>query len=166
MKLYELTEQWAAVLALLEEDADPEAVRDTLEGIEGEIEDKADGYAKLIKQLEGEAEIIKAEKERLYQRETSLKNKAKDMKARLEEAMVQTGKKKFKTELFSFGIQKNAPSVAVEDETRLLEWVGRYKPDFIRTKKELDKKAILDALKSGEEIKYARLQQSESLRIR
>lgn len=166
MNLYELTEQWEAVLAMAEDGVDPVAIKDTLEAIGGEIEEKADGYAKVIRQLEGQAEMAKFEKDRLSQKETTCRNAAKDLKRRLEEAMVQTDKKKFKTELFSFGIQKNAPSVAVENETRLMEWAGRYKPDFIRTKKELDKKAILDALKSGEEIKYARLQQSESLRIR
>lgn len=166
MNLYELTEQWEAVLALAEEGADADAIRDTLESIEGEIEDKADGYAKVIRQLEGQADMAKAEKDRLYQKETACRNAAKDLKRRLEESMVRCGKPKFKTSLFSFNIQKNAPSVAVDDETRLLEWAAKNQPDLVRTKVELDKKRLLEALKGGAEVEYARLQQSESLRIR
>lgn len=164
--LYELTEQWAAVLLLAEEGADAEAIENALADIGGEIEDKADGYAKIIKELEGQAEIAKAEKERLYARETAFKNSAKNMKARLEEAMVRCGKPKFKTDLFSFNIQKNAPSVRIDDESRLVEVLKKKAPEILKTKIEIDKKALLNALKEGAAFKGAEIQQSESLRIR
>ena len=44
---------------LYDEDIDEQMVLDTLESIEGDIEDKADGYAKIIKELLGDAEKIK-----------------------------------------------------------------------------------------------------------
>lgn len=164
--LYELTEQWAAVLYLAEEGADAEAIENALADISGEIEDKADGYAKIIKELEGQAEIAKMEKERLYSRETAFKNSAKNMKTRLEEAMVLCGKPKFKTELFSFNIQKNAPSVRIDDEGTLVATLKNDAPALLKTKIEIDKKALLSALKEGLVIKGAEIQQSESLRIR
>lgn len=164
--LYELTEQWAAVLSLAEEGADAEAIENALADIGGEIEDKADGYAKVIKELEGQAEVAKAEKERLYARETAFKNSARNMKLRLEEAMVRCGKPKIKTDLFSFNIQKNAPSVRIEDEGTLIATLKSSAPDLLKTKIEIDKKALLGALKEGLVIKGAEIQQSESLRIR
>ena len=51
--LYELTNNYETLLNMLyDEDADEEMILDTLESIEGEIEDKADGYAKIIRELE------------------------------------------------------------------------------------------------------------------
>jgi len=166
MNLYELTEQWETVLALAEEGADADAIKDTLESIEGEIEDKADGYAKVIRQLEGQAEIAKAEKDRLSQKETTCRNAAKDLKRRLEETMVRVGKPKIKTDLFSFNIQKNAPSVEIEDETRFINWATQNAPDLLKRTVSIDKTRLKDILKGGAEVKYTALKQSESLRIR
>lgn len=45
--IYELTEDYLRLLELAEDpDTDPEAFADTLEGLDGEIEIKAEGYAK------------------------------------------------------------------------------------------------------------------------
>ena len=45
--LYELTGQFKELLEMIEaEEMDLDTLRDTLEAIEGEIEYKADGYAK------------------------------------------------------------------------------------------------------------------------
>ena len=54
--LYELTGQYMDLMEMAEE-ADPDVLRDTLEGIEGEIEDKADNYAKVIRTLEGQVAV-------------------------------------------------------------------------------------------------------------
>ena len=54
MKLYELTEQYDGVMNLLYDgETDEQTILDTLEAIEGEIEDKADNYAKIIKTMTG-----------------------------------------------------------------------------------------------------------------
>ena len=45
--IYELTEDYMNLLAMAEDpDIDEQAFMDTLEGIEGALEDKADGYVK------------------------------------------------------------------------------------------------------------------------
>ena len=55
--LYELTKNYETVLNMLyDEEIDEQMVLDTLESIEGDIEDKADGYAKIIKELKQEQE--------------------------------------------------------------------------------------------------------------
>ena len=52
MRLYELTGQFLELLDMLEdEEVDEQVIMDTLESVEYEIEDKADGYAKIIKAL-------------------------------------------------------------------------------------------------------------------
>lgn len=108
MKLYELTEEFLQVLNMLEdEDIDEQMIQDTLESIESEIEDKADGYAKIIKTLEADVDGIQKENDRLTARKKTYENRIKWLKENLEICMRATGKKKFTTDLFSFNIQKN-----------------------------------------------------------
>ena len=89
-----------------------------------------------------------------------MENKIKSMKYSLENAMRITGRTKFKTALFSFGIQKNPPSVEITDEDAAM------KSEYIKTEVKLDKTSIKEALKNGAELGFAQLVQSEGLRIR
>lgn len=111
--LYELTGEYRALLEMLEDCDDPQIVIDTLEGIDGEIEVKADGYAKVMRQLEGEAAMLKGEAERLTARRKVIENNIDRMKKALQQAMITTGKTKFKTNLFSFNVQKNGGKAPV-----------------------------------------------------
>ena len=98
MTLYELTDDYRNLLEMAEDpDTDPEAFADTLEGIEGAIEDKADGYAKVIRTLEGDAAACDAESKRLRNKKQTIENNIKRMNAALQYAMEMTGKTKFKT---------------------------------------------------------------------
>ncbi len=164
MTLYELTEDYMNLLELAEDpDIDEQAFTDTLEGIEGALEDKAEGYAKVIRTLEGDAAACDAESKRLRNKKQTIENNIKRMKAALQYAMQATGKTKFKTALFSFGIQKN-PAAVVIDEGYIENIPDRF---LIPQDPQIDKKAIKEALKAGEDLEgIAHLEQTESLRIR
>ena len=159
--LYNLNSNWEFVFNMLQdEDADEQMIFDTLESIEGEIEDKADNYAKIIKSFESISNGLKVEEERLNKRRKSYENRVLQLKKNLESVMLNTGKTKFKTNLFSFGIQNNPPSVEVENEMMI------PKKYYIEQEPKLDKKAILEDLKNGIEVPGASKKQTESLRIR
>lgn len=160
--LYELTEQYRQLLELAEDpDTDPEVLADTLEGLDGEIEVKADGYAKVIAQVKSDIEGLKAEIDRLTNRKRAMENSIKRMKTSLQDAMLATGKRKFKTELFSFGIQKNPMSCVVEDVEHVPLEYRIPQPDKV------DKKAIIAAYKAGRDVSgFAEVTQSEGVRIR
>lgn len=159
-KLYELTAEYLTVMDMLEDDTvDVETVMDTLEGIGGEIEEKADNYAKILRMLEGEMEILKKEEERMNSRRKTLENRAGRLKKSLERSMILTDKKKFKTNLFSFNIQKNPPTVAIIGDDIPEEFLIPQEP-------KLDKKALIAYVKENGDTDYARLTQTESLRIR
>lgn len=159
MKLYELTEAWAAIQEMFDtEDADDEQIRAALENVEGAIEEKADGYAKLIFSMKAEAEAIKVEEKRLATKRQSLENRAKWLQKNLEVAMINTGKKKIKTNLFVFNVQKNAPSLEDFDEEDVPE-------EFWKVTRSIDRTALLKAVKAGE-VEGIELKQTESLRIR
>ena len=107
MTLYELTNDYMNLLELAEDpDIDEQAFMDTLEGIDGALEDKAEGYAKVIRTLEGDAAACDAESKRLRNKKQAIERNIDRMKKALQYAMETTGKTKFKTPLFSFNIQK------------------------------------------------------------
>lgn len=162
--LYELTNDYETLLVMLyDEETDEQMILDTLEGIEGEIEDKADGYAKIIKELLGDAEKIKEEKIRLEQRQKAFENRAQLLKENLQNTMKQLGKTKFKTNLFSFNIQKNGGKLPliIDDITKV---PNEY---FKHTEKEVDNTKVREAIDSGKNIPFAHYGvQGESLRIK
>ena len=89
--IYELKENWKKVSDMLyEEEIDEQMILDTLESIEGEIEDKADGYAKIIKNLLASSEAKKAEAKLLLEKAKNEENKANLLKTNLEETMPET----------------------------------------------------------------------------
>lgn len=162
--LYELTSDWLQLYAMMDDpDIDEDTVLDTIEGIDGEIEVKADSYAKVIAQLNADAEALKKESERLNKRRTTIENNITRLKSALQMAMQATGKTKFKTELFSFGIQKNPPSV-IMDEPYIENIPEEY---LIPQEPKIDRAKIKEDLKAGKNLEgLAHLEQSESLRIR
>ncbi len=164
--LYELTEQYMMLLEMAEDpDADPETIAGTFEALEGEIEDKADGYARIIRELEAQETALKNEEARLAAKRTSISNNIRNMKNSLQDAMVATGKTKFKTELFSFGIQKNPPAVMIDvDEADIRSIPAEY---LIEQAPKVDKTKLKADLKAGKDLTgIAHLVQGESLRIR
>lgn len=158
--LYELSNDYLALLDLADDpDIDEQAFMDTLEGIEGALEDKADNYAIVIDEIKAKAEKYKKEIDRLSGMKKACDNAVDRMKRSLENVMKATGKTKFDTELHKFSIQKNAPSLVIDDESKV-------PVHFLVVKEEINKTAIKDAIKAGEEITFAHLEQGESLRIK
>lgn len=164
--LYELTEDYLNLLEMAEDpETDPQAFADTLEGLEGEIEIKADGYGKVYKQLLADAAMLKEEKQRLEKRQKAAETRAEYLKKHLEDAMKAMGKEKFKTELFSFNIQKNPPSVKIGEKYE--QNPDLIPMDYLRIKApEIDRKKILEELKNGKTFDFATLEQESSLRIK
>lgn len=167
MNIYELTEEYLQLQTLLEDpEADEQTVLDTMEAVEGEIEAKADAYARIIRNLEGNATALKAEIERLQAKKQRMEMGVVRLKKNLQDAMIACDKRKFRTELFSFGIQKNggkAPVILdVKDTSELPD-------ELVRIKEEPDIEAIRKLLEDFPEKgkRFAHLgERGESLRIK
>ena len=163
--LYELTGQMQALLALMEDpDTDPQIIEDSLEAVSGEIEYKADCYARVMAELEAQKAAVKAEKDRLAARESSLGKNIDRMKESLKTSMIATGKTKFKTELFSFNVQKNPPRVVIDDPDRIPEGFLIPQPPKVDTASIKESLKSVDAGPMWDGICH--LEQGESLRIR
>lgn len=158
--IYDLTGNYLQVQELIEQgELDPQMLQDTLEGIQGEIEEKADGYAKIIKNLTKDVDGLKAEEKRLADRRKAIENHIKGLKLNLESSMVAIDKKKFKTDMFSFGIQKNPAKLVIDDGVEVPK-------EFIKVVESTDTTALKKAVKEGLELEGVSLVQTESLRIR
>ena len=159
MNLYELTGEYKRLLDV-EADVSEEAFADTLESIEGEIEEKVDGYGKVITSLLAEAGAIKEEEKRLADKRNVLENRASRLKENLEQAMISLDKDKIKTTLFTASFRKTPGSVNVLDETLV------PKEYFVEQAPRLDKKTILGLLKEGQEVEGVELKTGRSFSIK
>lgn len=159
--LYQLTNNYETLLNMLyDEDIDEQAIIDTLEGIEGEIEDKADGYAKIIKELESKQNARKEEAKRLTESAKVFENRIKTLKSNLFNAMKATGKEKFSTDLFTFNIAKNGGKQSLTID-------GEVPTEYTKTIVENDTDKIRQALEAGQQLPFAHLEpRGESLRIK
>lgn len=149
ISLYELTDEYKAVEAMLEEEGvEEQVILDTLEGIDGEIEEKADNYAKMIKNLLAEAEALKVEEGRLSARRKAKESLAQKLKSRLQANLEFIGKTKFKTLLFSFSVAKNGGKRPLFITDNIDEIPGKYLiqqdpvPDKEEIRKLLEKKEV------------------------
>lgn len=160
--LYELTGQLLELEEMIDTgEYDDDVLLDTWESIDAVFEDKADGYAKVIANMSATADAIRAEEKRLADRRRTIENGIKRLKENLQHAMIEADKRKFKTQLFSFGIQPNPPKVVIDDELEIPEQYLVIRKELV-----LDKTALKDDLKSGKQVRGAHLEQGESLRIR
>lgn len=160
LSLYEMTEEWKSVFDMLLDPEIPEdAIFDTIEMIEADMDTKADSYAKIIKSMDGDTAQIDEEIKRLQSRKTSISKRKAWMQQQLFQTMKDTGRTKFKTALFSFNIQKNGGKQPVDITADVPpEWLKPGDPD---------KDKIRAYLESGNELPFAVLaERGESLRIR
>nr|WP_259454941.1 siphovirus Gp157 family protein [Listeria monocytogenes] len=156
--LYSIQGKYQQLLNLAEQ-LDPELLKDTLESIDDELETKAENVAFVIKELEGQSLILEKETKRLAERKNTINNNVKRLKQSLFDAMITANKQKIKTNLFTLDIRKNPPSLIVEDESKLLNYL-------IEQPKKLDKTKLGDDLKKGIEVPGAKIIQTERLQIR
>lgn len=175
--LYEISADLAALDALLDDlggdvsDAAAEAAIDQwFAELGAERDRKLDAYAGLIRDCETLAEAARAESVRLAALSAQRRSKAERLKARLKYFLEQHQITKLNTERFSFNVQRNGGNPPVEF-TQLITDVRAQLPErFIRVipeQYEMDRSAILDALRSGEALDFARLgEKGTHLRIK
>jgi len=162
--LYELTGFYLQLAEMLDDPTtDQESFQDTMDAISDEIEVKADNYAKIIRNMEESIESIENELKRLTERKTSLKNNVKRMKDNLQDCMIATGKRKFKTDLFSFSIQKNGGVTPVIVDVP----IGELPDSLVIVSEKPDLKAIAKWIEDYPNTQLAHFgERGESLRIK
>ena len=161
IKLYELSADYLAALETLTEmdDLPPEAIADTLDGLAGAWEEKALNVARYVRNLEVEVSAIEEAKKRMEVRAKATANQAVRLKAYLKGELERTGLKPKAPDL-ALRLQNNPPSVVVDDAEQIPDDYRR-----IETVTTLLKSEISAALKAGQVIAGAHLEQSRRLVI-
>ena len=159
--IYEITDKYRFIQQMIEEGTPPEVFAEALQSVDGELTEKLENYASVIKNIESDIVGIKAEEGRLAERRKAMENSIKRMKENMQSAMEVAGQTKVKGEKFNFTVQKNPPSLKVLDENLVPR-------EYVEVEEviKIDKKAILHELKAGVEISGVEIQQGESIRIR
>ena len=164
MNIYDLTADFLQLQEMLEDpETDSDQIKLFMDELNDQIEKKAEGYAKVIRNMEGDLAAVKAEQEKLSAKKNLLESGIKRLKEDLQAVMTATGKRKFKTDLFSFNIQKNggADPVIVDVPTEELP------DDLVIVSEKPDLKAIAAYIKDTGDITFAHLgERGESLRIK
>ena len=157
--LYELSNDYAWLLSLLYDDeTDEQTLIDTLDSIEGAIDEKAESYAKIIKDIEKSADNIGEEITRMRERQQSMKKRAEW----LNQAMKAVGKTKIKGDIFTVSIQKNGGAAPL----KVLVEADDLPAELRKVKYEADKDALRKLAEQGD-TRFAVIEErGESLRIR
>lgn len=163
MTLYELSTQYRALEEALGTMDDAEQVQSALDEMNalGEtIQDKALGIARVLKNLQSDADAIKAEEQRFAARRKAIENNLARLKAYAVEMLDAAGIDSAKDQLFTVKVQDSPPSVDLYDPEKL--------PDtyYVPVEPRVDKRAILDDLKSGKDVPGAAIMRTRSLRVR
>lgn len=161
--LYQLTGEFQQ-LAAMDADNDDDfaaALAETLDAQSSQLEDKIEATIIVAKQLDADAEACKAEAKRLSERARAFERNAQACRDRVLWAMESTGREKIKRQLFTITRARPRPVLAVDDEALIPQ---KYIVEKIS--RSPDKKALLDALKSGDELPGVHLGESKpSLRV-
>jgi hypothetical protein len=162
--LYELAAQYKADLEKLSDlDLPEETVRDTLEGMTGDLETKAQNVAAFIRNLETTAEAIKQAEADMAKRRKAIEARTERLKTYTLEAMTANGIERIVSPYFALTVAKNPPSVDIYDIKQVPEQFMRQPEPPPPSP---DKKTIMAKLKEGEEIAGCRLNQGVRLQIK
>jgi hypothetical protein len=147
--LYTITEQFKE-LAVLAETADEDlavALRDTMEAIEGEFQEKGKAIAMVTLNIDGDLEAIQSQIDRLTERKRIITNRKESLKEYLRTNMDAAGITKITHPLFTITCGKGKPVVVIDDEKAIPD-------EFVSVKvtSSPDKAAIAKAIKAGQEV--------------
>lgn len=143
-KLYEIANEYAE---LANSEMDAEMIADTLEGIQGEFEGKAEQLLAIIKNEQALEAALKAEAKNLNNRAKSCANKVSSIKSYLIESMNTMDKKSLNAGVHKITVRNGVQSVNVLDLEKIphefVEYETTIKPD---------KNLIKEKLKLGESV--------------
>lgn len=140
---------------------------DTLEGIEGEFEQKAGNVAAYIKSLKAEAENLKYEEKALKARRECKERQVEKLKKYLLDCMDKTGRTKIDVPRAAISVRNNAESLVIDDEISLIRWLQENNEDMLKySMPEIKKAEVKKLVKAGVQFPYMHTERSKSLIIK
>lgn len=154
--LYELATEMEELLEA------EEVSEGALQVVFGDIQKKSENICQFLAVLDAEVNTYKAEEERLANRRKAMENRGKQIKEYFKQNMQRLGIDKINAGTFKVALQNSPSSLVVEDAENIpAEFI-----DIIPERKEVNKTRLKEALKNGQTIKGAFLNQDQHIRIR
>ena len=158
--LYEINEEFQNWLLKVEDNEGEvtEELMTEFENISCDFEVKAEAYAVLIKQKRAETEALKAEKDRLGERQAQAEKTADRLAERLTNALNLFGKDKFETIKCKVSF-RTSKCVEITDETLIPD-------EFFKITKTPCKADIKTAINEGKEVNGAIITEKKNIQIK
>lgn len=130
---------------------DEDIWRDTMESLDGELEDKLDAMEYVMEDYENDLAVIKREEERLKkatENKKAVENRIKSLKGFMAYFLDQAGKKKVTTDSHIYSIRNFKASVEINDD----DLPDEYIVEHTKVERNPDKNRLYKELKAGAEI--------------
>jgi hypothetical protein len=164
VNLYLIAQDYrAAADKLADLDLDDQTITDTLDGMSGELEVKAQNVAFFCRNLEASAAAIKEAEAQMAARRKAVENRAARVKDYLLASMMVAGVQKIECPHFRLAVRENPAAVEVYEP-------GLIPAEFMRQPEPpppaIDKAAIKEALKANRDVPGCKLTKGVRLEIR
>lgn len=140
----------------------PEAIRDTIEGLQGAVKDKAVNVAAYIKNLEAESSIIKIAEDDMKLRRSSIDKKSDNLRKYLLFYLRECDISEITDHpYFAIKVRNSRKSVVIDD--------AEFVPDKFKAIdmiEKIDKLQIYKSLQSGEDVPGVHLEGNQTLLIK
>jgi hypothetical protein len=163
-QLYVLAQDYRATAdKLADMDLDEQTIADTLESMSGDLEVKATNTAMFCRNLEASAAAIKEAEAQMAARRKAIENRAGRIKDYLLASMMVAGVQKIECPHFRLAVRENPPAVEVYEP-------GLIPAEFMRQPEPpppaIDKAAIKEAIKAGQDVPGCKLSRGMRLEIK
>lgn len=145
---------------------DDEVWQDTMEAIDGELEDKLDAMEYVMESYENDLAVLQKEEERLKEvvkNKKALENRIKNFKRFMGYFLEQSGKKKVTTDNHIYTLYHYKPMVHVDPDVELPE---EYVKTSTYTRTSLDNDKLRKAIEDGKTIDGVRLLPNNQARVK
>ena len=151
--LFQITSDMQTLYDMLTDpDADVQAVRDTLDGMMGELEVKASGYIAVLEQMDMEQKKAEEMYKFFKEKADARKNGIKRMKDAIKWAMINLNLDKIEAGNYTIKLQANGGKLP-------LQIIGEVPDNFKRIIYEDDTELIRKHLEDGETLGFAYLEE-------
>lgn len=159
--LYELNGVYET---LYNAEIDDDVLNDTLESLEGDYTDKVEGYIKVIKNYEADAEMFSNAEREFKEKKQNARAKIEKLKSTLVNSLKTTNHHKVDTGMFKVSIGKSK-AVKIDDESEFI--ANENNAEYLKPQApKIDKTAIKNAIKNGLAVEGAEIVENEGLRVR
>lgn len=164
MRLYEISDIYRNVINAVEnEEVNYNDIKEALDVIEDDFDNKVDNTACLIKDMQGDVEKMKTEEKNLSQRRKFMEKRIDDLKQYLSYNLLAVGKRKLETSRNKISFRKSS-ALKIDDEKSFAAFYPEY--CNVETVYKVDKNRVKQSIKNGEVIEGASVIESDNIQIK